>query len=207
MVGLSLLSVSGWSSAPIAGPGSSPVAANPEPSQGDPRSKGSLEAPVVITEWLDFQCPACGSYALNQEPEIQRLYVDTGKARFVDRNMAFLGPESTFAAEAAQCAADQGRYWAFRTLLFQRQRGENQGAFRPENLKRFAAELGLDQKAFNSCLDGGVYRNFVQRETREGEAQGVRATPSFQVNGRLIPGVPSVQALGRLIEEEIARRR
>ena len=197
MVSLNLLSVSLAARAPI-------------PDGGDPlerRTKGSPSAPVVITEWFDYQCPACRTYSLSREPEIERLYVDTGKVRFVSRNLPFLGPESFLAAEAAECAADQGRYWAYRTLLFQRWRGENVGAYSVENLKRLASELGLDRGRFDACLDGGKYREAVLAEVREGSALGVRATPTFFINGRPISGVPSVERMGSLIEEELARRR
>lgn len=197
MVSLNLLSVSLVARAPV-------------PNMADPlerRTKGSPNAPVVITEWFDYQCPACRSYSLNREPEIERLYVNTGKVRFVSRNLPFLGPESFLAAEAAECAADQGRYWAYRTLLFQRWQGENVGAYRPENLKRLASELGLDRGKFDACLDSGKYREAVLAEVREGNALGVRATPTFFINGRPIEGVPSVERLGNLIEEELARKR
>ncbi len=206
MIVLNLMSVAASRQIPISAAPLSAAPGNPNSSLVDRRTKGRPDAPVVITEWFDFQCPACGRFALTREPEIEKQYVDTGKARYVARNFAFLGPESFLAAEAAEAAAEQGRYWDYYRLLFSRQQGENQGAFRPENLKRFAAELGLDQKAFNDALDQGKYRAAVIAEGKEGEALGIKATPTFFVNGKPVNGVPTVEQMGKLIEAELAKK-
>ncbi len=205
-------SPAGATSVTVAGaPGQDPrVLATPSgpglPVAIDRRTKGRADAPVVITEWFDFQCPACGRFALTSEPEIDRLYVQTGKVRYIFRNLAFLGPESVYAAEAAEAAAAQGRYWDFAKMVFSQQNGENRGAFSPDNLKRFASALGLDMKAFNDALDRGVYREAILAEKKEGDAAGIKATPSFLINGRLLPNVPSVDSLGKLIDEEAAKK-
>jgi protein-disulfide isomerase len=170
-------------------------------------SLGFPDAPVVITEWIDFQCRACRIFALNREPELVRRYIETGQVRLVSRSLAFLGAESVLAAEAAEAAADQGRYWEYRKLLFERQQGENRGTFLPDNLRRFAAELGLDQAAFKEALERGKYRSAVLAETRLGESLGVNATPTLFVNGQKVEGVPSMDRLARIIEEELAKRR
>jgi protein-disulfide isomerase len=171
------------------------------------RSRGSANAPVVLSEWADFQCPACRVFALTREPSMDEAYVKTGKVRIVYRNYAFLGPESFWAAEAAEAAADQGRYLEYRNILWQRQRGENQGAFRIENLKAWAAELGLDMAKFNSTLDQHVHRNAIVAEQKEGEGLGIMATPTIMINGRIIEGVPTADRLKTLIEEELAKKR
>ena len=198
MIILSLLSVSAYPS--------SPIVRGRDPAGMERRSLGSPSAPVVITEWSDFQCPACARFATTREPVLERLYVDSGKVRFVHRNEAFLGPESFLAAEAADCAGDQGRFWDYRTLLFQRQRGENSGAFSAQNLKGFAAELGLDRESFAACLDGGKYRAAIQAEAKEGDQLGVDSTPSFFINGKPIKGIPTIEQMQKLIEEELAKK-
>ncbi len=173
----------------------------------DRRSVGNPNAPVVITEWSDFQCPACRIYALSREPALEQQYLNTGQVRFVYRNYAFLGPESVWAAEAAEAAADQGKYWEYRSLLWQRQRGENLGTFRIANLKAFAAELGLNQATFNATLDNQVYEAEVLAEKKEGDAQGINATPTIFVNGRKMQGVPTLESMKAAIEEELAKKR
>jgi len=120
--------------------------------------------------------------------------------RFVFRHFAFLGDESRWAAEAAECANEQGRFWDYYEKLFAEQAGENVGTFSLENLKRFAAELGLDTKRFNQCLDSGKYSAKVQRETLQGRQEGVRGTPTVFVNGRLVEDGGDYAALRAAIE-------
>jgi protein-disulfide isomerase len=175
-----------------------PVGQDFLPEMGDPT------APVTIYEYADFQCPACGIFARQYKPRIEEDYIKTGKARLVFKNFAFLGQESLWAAEAAYCAAEQGGFWAYHDKLFANQRGENRGAFSKPNLVRFARELGLKTEDFQLCLDSGRYRQKVQDERREGEAQGVNSTPSFIVNGQLVRGVDYL-GLRELIERSLPR--
>ena len=200
MIALSLMSVS---SAPAT---VAPTVKGQDPAGLDRRTKGSPDAPVVLTEWSDYQCPACARVAITRDPILEQMYADTGKVRFVYRNLPFLGPESFLAAEAAECAADQGRYWDYRNLLFQRQQGENRGAFSAEKLKGFAAELGLDVATFSASLDQGKHRAAIQAEAMEGDLLKIDATPTYFINGRMIDGLPTVEALQKLIEEELAKK-
>jgi predicted DsbA family dithiol-disulfide isomerase len=89
--------------------------------------------------------------------------------------------------------------------LYDSQSGENQGAFNKENLKPFAAELGLDTTAFNDCLDSGKYTTIVQDETRAAQALGVRSTPTFLINGRPLIGAQPFEVFQQYIEGETAR--
>lgn len=118
----------------------------------------------------------------------------------VHRNFAFLGPESVWAAEAAQCAADQGRFDDYYQKLFLEQRGENEGAFRKPQLQRFAAELGLDHGRFDACLEHDRHLERIEAEREAGARQGVRSTPTLFVNGRKIESVPSFEQLVEVIE-------
>ncbi|MCL4535769.1 MAG: DsbA family protein [Bacteroidetes bacterium] len=199
-VGLNLLSV-GMTSRPTAA-----VAATPDTNKSDPFSKGSTNAPVVVDEWFDFQCPACRAYYLTRQPEFDKQFVDTGKVRFVTHFFPFLGPESYLAAEAAEAAAAQGYYWAYENILFQRQGAENSGAFSVENLKQFAAELGLNQQAFNAALDQRTYQAAVLKQKSQGEALGVNATPTFFVDGQKVQGVPSLDAWQQIINQELSKK-
>ena len=88
-------------------------------------------------------------------PSIEEEFVSTGQVKVQARPIAFLGEESDLAAQAAECANDQERFWEFHDTLYANQRGENKGAFSRENLKRFAEALELDTAAFGSCLDSG----------------------------------------------------
>jgi protein-disulfide isomerase len=122
--------------------------------------------------------------------------------RFGYVHFAFLGDESQWAAEASECAGAQSEeaFWTYHDKLFNSQNGENQGAFSKDNLKQFAAELGLDTQAFNECLDSGKYTDAVKAETSFGQALGVRSTPSFVVNGQPVIGAQSFETFQQLIE-------
>jgi protein-disulfide isomerase len=118
-------------------------------------------------------------------------------------HMAFLGPESQWSAEASECAAEQDAFWAYHDLLFERHGGENRGAFNKDNLKGFAAELGLDIEAFNTCLDSGKYASLVQTETASIQSLGVRGTPAFLINGQPLVGAQPFEAFQQVIEAEL----
>ncbi len=117
--------------------------------------------------------------------------------------VAFLGQESTDAAEASECAADQNAFWEYHDLLFEQQSGENQGAFAKDKLKQFAADMKLDTKAFNECLDSGKYTQMVKDLTQTANSLGVQSTPTFVVNGRAIIGAQSYEVFQQTIEQEL----
>jgi protein-disulfide isomerase len=146
--------------------------------------RGDPDAPVTLIEFSDYQWPYCGRFATDAGRQIIQNYVDTGKVRFGYFNFAFLGEESFWAAEAAECAGDQDAYWQYHDYIFDHQNGENQGAFSIDNLKQFAVDLGLDTAAFNDCLDSGKYTQRVQDQSRTASVIGVSSTPTFILNGQ-----------------------
>jgi protein-disulfide isomerase len=134
------------------------------------------------------------------KPALLKQYVDTGKAQFVYKHSAFLGQESVWAAQAAECAADQGKFWEYHNLLFERQQGENQGAFNKDNLIGFGKELGLDMVRFEPCVREDQTLARVQEDTSEGQGYGVRGTPTFFINGQALVGAQPVQAFQKAID-------
>jgi protein-disulfide isomerase len=165
--------------------------------------KGNSSAPVTIIEFADFQCPYCGRFAAGAWPQLDETYIQNGTVRFGYQHFAFLGPESQWAAEASECASEQDAFWAYHDLLFERQSGENRGAFSQDNLKQFAAEAGLDTKSFNACLDSGKYTSVVQAETAGAQSLGVNGTPAFLVNGRPLVGAQPFEVFQQVIEAEL----
>ena len=162
------------------------------------KSIGEENAPVVVVEYGDFQCPACQYFFQTSVKQLKDEYVQSGQVRFVFRQFAFLGDESQWAAEASECANEQGRFWEYYDKLYQEQNGENVGVFSKENLKKFAGELNLDTAGFSQCLDSGRYAEKVQQETLEGQQAGVRGTPSVFVNSQYIENginYPTLQAV------------
>jgi protein-disulfide isomerase len=155
------------------------------------KTLGAQDAKVVIQEFADFQCPYCGRFALTTEKNVIDSLVATGNVRFeyhhfivVDGNTR--GTESRRAAEASECANEQGEFWNFQRMVFTNQNGEGKGAFADRRLKAFAETLGLDTAAFNTCFDSSKYAQAVQADERMGASLGINSTPSLFVNGQPI---------------------
>ena len=175
------------------------------PANANGQAWGPEDAPVVIEEYADFQCPFCGQFASGPEKQLEEAYAGTGQVRFEYNNFAFIGNESRQAAEAAKCAGEQGQFWQYHDTLFLNQNGENQGAFRNDALVAFADALGLDVSAFEDCLSSNRFANDVQAETNAGRAQGVQSTPTLFVNGEKVEGAVPFSQLQARIESILAQ--
>jgi len=150
---------------------------------------GDPNAPVKIIEYSDFQCPYCANFVKNTEQQLIDAYIATGKVYFEYHSFGeFIGPESGRAAEAAYCAGDQSKFWDMHDLLFANQAAENSGAFTDKRLTAFAAKLGLDAGKFSDCFTSGKYATQVAKDGADGNLAGVKATPSFVINGKLLEG-------------------
>lgn len=170
-----------------------------DPIKGDPKAK------VTITEFADFQCPFCGRFHTDAYSQIVKDYVDTGKVKFVYKQLAILGKESTDASIASLCAKEQNKFWEYFDYLYTHQNGENQGAFSPDNLKKFALELGLNASQFNSCLDDQKYSEQVQADVAEATRLGFNSTPSVAVGSTPIVGAQPYAQFKDAIEKELAK--
>jgi protein-disulfide isomerase len=171
------------------------------------RTLGSENARVTVEEYSDFQCPYCARAAENIDPKIEQEYVADGRVKLVFHPMAQIGQESVWAAEAAECANEQGqgKFWDYHDKLFENQHGENQGAFTIDNLKRFAGELGLDTQTFNQCLDSHKYEALVKAETQDAVKKGIGSTPTFVIGGQTVVGLKSYDELKKVIEAELRK--
>ena len=167
---------------------------------------GSPDAPLTIVEYTDFQCTFCARVAQEILPQVEKEYVATGKAKLVCKHVAFLGEESQWAAEAAECAAEQEKFWEYYDILFANQTGKhNDGAFSKVRLKAFAEALGLDSGSFNACLDEGKYINEVAANNLEARRGGVDGTPTFFVGQTRLTGAKSFAEFQTAIEDELAK--
>jgi len=161
---------------------STPIVIPTHIAPADDMTLGSADAPVTVYEYSDFQCPFCRRAAAEIVPELDKVYLATGKAKLTFKNFAFLGQESVWAAQAAACATDQGKFWEYNSKLYEEQKGENKGTFKVENLKLFAQEIGLDQAQFNTCFDEAKHAADIADQLDEGKRRGVNSTPTFFVN-------------------------
>lgn len=164
---------------------------------------GDLNAPITLIEFGDYQCTFCTRFFKETEPVLVEKYVNIGKLKIVFRDFVVNGPESQNAAEAAQCAHEQGRFWDYHDKLYTERRGYNQGTFVKENLIAFARELGLDGEQFASCYESGKYRDEITKDIRDASLVGGRGTPTFILEGRLIPGAQPLDFFEQIIKQEL----
>ncbi len=174
-----------------------------EVSIGDSPVLGKSNAPVTVVEFGDFQCPFCERYFTSTQSAIISEYVNSGKVKFVWKDYAFLGQESTWSAQAARCAGDQDKFWEYHDYLYNHQGAENSGAFSKAKLKGFASALGLDKSKFNICLDSDTHLADVQADTQYGSSIGVTGTPATFVNGTLIVGAVPYEKIKAAIDAEL----
>ncbi len=169
--------------------------------EDDDPAKGDKNAPVTIVEFSDFECPFCGRFFQQTLPQINENYIKTGKVKLVYRDFPLsFHQNAQKAAEAAECADEQGRFWEMHDKLFID--GVQGGV---ASFKQFASALGLNTAKFNECLDSGKMASEVQKDMAEGAQYGVTGTPGFFVNGQLISGAQPYQVFAQAIEEALAR--
>ena len=161
-------------------------------STDDQPSKGNADAKVTIVEFTDFQCPSCAQ----QHPVLERLVSEFGnRVRLVVRDFPLSQhADAPKAAEAAEAAREQGKYWEYAALLFR-----NQSALDVNKLKQYATDLGLDRARFDAALDSRKFAEKVERDVIDGQKLGVNGTPTFYINGKRVSD-RSYEALKATIE-------
>lgn len=197
----------------VAGPGESETTSGTPPAIGDDYVLGESGAPVTIIEFGDYQCPFCGRFFSQTEPQIRENYVKTGKAKFVYKDLIIIdgfvagGEESKNAALAADCAGEQGKFWEYHDSLFEteiRDGKENNGNLNRNLFVSLARSSGLDEKQFTSCFDSKRYLAEVEGDTKEAEAALPQlSTPAIFVNKKLVQGAVPYAQFASVIEEEL----
>ncbi|HEX8965534.1 MAG TPA: DsbA family protein [Patescibacteria group bacterium] len=174
---------------------------------------GKKSAKITIVEFADFQCPFCKKWYEEVGKNIMKEYVDSGKVQFAFRHYAFLDKanfdktsqdtESTWSAEASECANEQGKFWEFHNYLFSHQGQENAGNFNKDKLKEFAKALNLNTDKFNSCLDSNRYKEKVLQDFLDGQKAGVSGTPTVFIDGKPLVGYTPYTAFKTLLDAEL----
>lgn len=162
--------------------------------------KGEEDAPLVLYEFSDFQCPFCARFYTDAFPQIEENYIKTGKVKLVYKDFPLdsIHPEATPAALAARCAGDQGKFWEFHDKIF-----ENQQLLGSSSYTSWANELGLDTTTFNECLTSRKHISAIRKDLLEGEKAGVRGTPAFVLNGQVISGAQPYAVFQQAIESAL----
>jgi protein-disulfide isomerase len=185
--------------------------APPEPSGpveveiGDAFSIGAADAPVVIVEFTDFQCPFCARHFAQTFSQIKADYIDTGKVRYYFKDFPLtIHPQAPKAAEAARCAGDQGEFLAMHGLLFAHQTTWSGRSDAESVFSSLAESAGLDMALFNECLSDGRYEAAVAADLEQGIRLGINGTPAFFLNGNYISGAQPYSVFQQAIDSLLA---
>lgn len=170
---------------------------------GEGAAWGPAGAPVTIIDYSDFGCSHCRDFAQNQGKQLRADYEAGGKVRFEFHHMIIGGTPTRDAANAAECAADQGRFWDYHDALFARQ-GTSSNPFTKPLLKRYGAELGLDAATFDPCVDQSTHYNTIAASEAAARGKGVNATPTFFINGKKIEGAVPYEQFKAEVEAALA---
>ena len=158
-------------------------------------SLGRADAPVTIIEYNDLQCPFCNRFYTGAFAEIKKNYVDTGKVRFINRDMPLvdLHPFAMQAAQASRCAGDQGKYWEVADNIITHQAGLS-----AQSIDQIAKDSGIDAVAYRTCMESGRHLEAIRESAAGASALGISGTPSFvigSVEGGTLTGQKLVGAM------------
>ncbi|MDW8147411.1 MAG: DsbA family protein [Roseiflexaceae bacterium] len=171
----------------------------------DPRVQGNPNAPIVVVEFSDFQCPFCAAFSREVRPLIDERYVRTGKVRLVYRDFPLMSihPGALLAAHIANCAGEQGAFWQMHKRIFagmERREWSSGDADDFRTFLKYAEELNLDAARIQQCVESNRYGPRIQSDIREAQQAGIRSTPSFLINGQLLVGAQPFEVWERLFE-------
>jgi protein-disulfide isomerase len=171
---------------------------------------GKSDAPLTLVEFTDYQCPFCGRFETTTFPEIKKNYIDTGKVRFILRDLPLdFHPFALKAAQSVHCAGDQGKYWEMKELVF-----KNQNKIDVDSLAGYAKDLSLNGDTFKSCMADGKHLKEIGDEAKYAASLGITGTPTFvlgkavgdSVEGRVIVGAQPLAAFEAAINEMLGKR-
>jgi protein-disulfide isomerase len=184
--------------------------------KAQPYVYGRPDAPVAISEFADFECPACAQFATLTEPDVRKRLADAGQVSFrfydfpLDQHR-----NSVLASLSAACAADQNKFWEMHDRIFA---GQDAWATRPGEsdasanrrgarlFAEYARAIGLDEKAWSTCVEEQRHLERIRANRQLGIQRQVRSTPTFIVGTQMVPGALSYDALKRLVDQAMAGR-
>ena len=167
----------------------------------DPMALGREDAPVVMINYSEFQCPFCGKFARDTEPALVKDYVDKGILRIEWRDFPYLGQESLTAAQAGRAAGAQGKFWEFHDAMYDKQLPPNSGQLTEDHLADVAGKAGLDVERFRLDMRSPDATAAIQHDFKEGQAIGVTGTPAFIINGQPVIGAQPTAEFVKVIEQ------
>ena len=159
---------------------------------------GNADAPVTIIEFSDFQCSYCRVFYQTTLVTLLERYPKQVRFVYRDFPLASIHPQATLAAEAAQCAHAQGRFWEFHNALF-----ANPNQLGPELYQTLAISMGLDKDRFATCLTSREFSEEVEKDFNVARALGVTGTPTFFINGIPLVGAQPLEVFAEIIDREL----
>jgi protein-disulfide isomerase len=163
--------------------------------------KGAATAPVEVTEYADYQCPFCQTFATLQMPTIEERLINTGRLRWRYRDFPLQQHSfARLAAHSAACADEQGKYWEQHGRLYQCQSDWAPARNAAPIFRKYAEASGLDVPRYDACMQAGKYAGRVQADYNSGLQLGVSSTPTLLVNGRLYRGRFDSDAITKLVD-------
>lgn len=173
---------------------------------------GPKNSKVTVIEYGDYQCPYCGQFHRDDEYQLRKEYIDTGRVKFIYRNQPMLGDESIAAAVAAKCAQDQGKFWQYHDELYDQKLkdyknggGENDGFFSRDLFLKIAKEQGLNVAEFTQCYDSNKYSDAIKSEAVKQSLANISTVPTVFVNEYVIHGAPSYDELKEVIDDKLKK--
>ncbi len=191
---------SGSVAAPPSQPQNTPTPTRLDVSVDDDPARGPEDAPIVMIEFSDYECPFCKKWRMEVYDPLFENYGDVIRFVYRDFPIQSIHPEAVPAAVAANCAGEQGKYWEYHDLLFLG--GREYGR---ETYLAYAEELELDMEAFEACLESEEQRQEVLDDFNDGVRLGVRGTPTFFINGLPVVGAQPFSVFQQIIEQELQR--
>jgi len=162
-------------------------------------ARGPVDAPIVMIEYTDFQCPFCTRIQPTLDALMKRY---DGQIRHVFKNLPLpMHAEAQLAGAASLCAQDQGKFWEYRDWLF-----TNQRTLSRDSMVAQAGEFGMDVEVFTACIDKGTYLTVVRADMAEANGFGITGTPGFLINGRVLTGAQPIEDFEAIIDSELKRR-
>lgn len=147
-------------------------------------SSGNPAAPITIAEFADYTCPGCGAFTLTVKPQLDLMYVQTGKAKFVyyDFPLLSIHPHSFLAARAGRCANDQGKFWEFQQVIFRNQSTWASKTQVEGDFVDYGVEAGAEKGAFEACVKSDAHAEVVSANLRLAEELGIEGTPTVMIS-------------------------
>ena len=153
---------------------------------------GRRDAPLTLVEFTDLECPFCRRFHVSTYEELKRNFIDTGKLRFVTRDLPLdFHKHALGAASASRCAGEQGKYWELRHVML-----VNGNRLQPEAIRGYARDLGLDVEGLQACIDSGRHEAAIRQDVAAAQAAGLTGTPSFVLGRATANGVEGVKIVG-----------